>query len=298
MDASTQESAISIPGLFDVLPYMQSTNSCIDFLLEQHILYEQQECPHCCSRMTRNEMLWRCTKKTCRKKRSVLKNSFFAKARIAPEKIMLIGYLWLCRCSFSTILTMTRHSAPTIVDYLGHYRSLAVASLTESDHVIGGPGIIVEVDESKFGKRKYNRGHHIEGAWAIGGIERTEQGRFFSEVVTKRDSETICDVLSRHISSGTILHTDCWKGYCNIDQKLDVQHFTVNHSVEFVNHDTGVHTNSIEGKWAGLKRRICLRGRVSDRLDGYLLEEVWRKANEGTLWISLLRAMRTVGYTQ
>jgi hypothetical protein len=32
---------------------------------------------------------------------------------------------------------------------------------------------IVEVDESKFGKRKYHRGHRVEGVWVIGGVERT-----------------------------------------------------------------------------------------------------------------------------
>ena len=38
---------------------------------------------------------------------------------------------------------------------------------------IGGLGTVVEIDESKFGKRKYNRGRMVEGTWVVlDGIER------------------------------------------------------------------------------------------------------------------------------
>jgi hypothetical protein len=36
----------------------------------------------------------------------------------------------------------------------------------------GVPGIIVEVDETKFGKRKYNKGSYREGMWVLGGVDR------------------------------------------------------------------------------------------------------------------------------
>jgi len=38
---------------------------------------------------------------------------------------------------------------------------------------IGGNGLIVEIDEAKFGRRKYNRRRLITGQWLFGGIERT-----------------------------------------------------------------------------------------------------------------------------
>jgi hypothetical protein len=40
---------------------------------------------------------------------------------------------------------------------------------------IGGNGMIVEIDESKFGKRKYNRNHRVEGVWILEMIEKTGQ---------------------------------------------------------------------------------------------------------------------------
>lgn len=39
----------------------------------------------------------------------------------------------------------------------------------------------VEFDESKFGKRKYNRGHITEGAWVLGAVDRVTK-----RVVTKQ----------------------------------------------------------------------------------------------------------------
>ena len=36
----------------------------------------------------------------------------------------------------------------------------------------GGEGEVVKIDESKFGKRKYHRGHYVKGQWVFGGTER------------------------------------------------------------------------------------------------------------------------------
>ena len=33
---------------------------------------------------------------------------------------------------------------------------------------IGGIGKVVQIDETKIGKRKYNRGRMVEGHWVIG----------------------------------------------------------------------------------------------------------------------------------
>jgi len=37
---------------------------------------------------------------------------------------------------------------------------------------LGGPNKIVKVDESKFGRRNYHRGHLVKGHLVFGGVER------------------------------------------------------------------------------------------------------------------------------
>ena len=37
---------------------------------------------------------------------------------------------------------------------------------------IGGEGTVVEIDESKLGKKKYQRGQFVDGFWIYGMVER------------------------------------------------------------------------------------------------------------------------------
>jgi transposase-like protein len=239
----------------------------------------------------------RCTTKSCRQKMSILKNSFFSRSRLPIHDTLLLGYLWLTGDSYISALAKTPHSTGTIVSYYSYFRQLVADSLDDEDWTIGGEGIIVEVDESKFGKRKYNRGKRIEGTWVIGGIERTCERKFFVRAVENRNHDTILEVLSAHVLPGSIVHSDCWKGYLGIDEDLRVEHRTVNHKEGFNDEVTGgVHTNSIEGKWAGLKRRITLRGRVSENLPDHLFEQIWRKRNEDALWSAFVSALGDVAY--
>ena len=35
-----------------------------------------------------------------------------------------------------------------------------------------GPNEEVEIDDSKFGRREYNRSHAVKGHWVFGGVQR------------------------------------------------------------------------------------------------------------------------------
>ena len=285
-----------LPDLRSIMKIVDTNDTTLDFLIEQGVLDLKSTCIFCGAWMHRYGLRLRCTNKQCRKSVSCLKGTFFAKNRLCVSDTLLLGYMWLTSMSYTTVLAQTTHGSDTIVNYFRLFRELVAGALNEEDWKIGGEGVVVEVDESKFGKRKYNRGHHIEGAWVIGGIERTSSSKFFVLVIEKRNSETIAGILSDHILPGSIVHTDCWKGYINIGEIINVEHRTVNHSVSFADDETGVHTNSIEGKWAALKRKITLRGRVKEMLPDYLFEQIWRSLNRDNLWPAFISALKEVSY--
>jgi hypothetical protein len=73
------------------------------------------------------------------------------------HKILFIGYLWLNKIPVSAAISISGHSSTTICEFYRHYRQLVSDAVDLEDAVIGGHGIIVEIDESKLGKRKYQR---------------------------------------------------------------------------------------------------------------------------------------------
>ena len=69
-------------------------------------------------------------------------------------------------------------------------------TLLESRGRLGREEKIVQIDESKFGKRKYHRGHHVEGQWVFGGIEQNSR-KCFLIAVEKRMKQR-CYLLFRN----------------------------------------------------------------------------------------------------
>ncbi|KCZ77089.1 hypothetical protein H311_01905, partial [Anncaliia algerae PRA109] len=111
---------------------------------------------------------------------------------------------------------------------------------------------MVQLDESKFGKRKYNRGNRVEEEWIFAEVEVTEERKCFAVIVEKRDAETLNDILLKHFISGSIVITDRWKGYNLFEIHFNYVHHWVNHSNSFKNAD-GFHTNTIEGTFNAMK---------------------------------------------
>lgn len=177
----------------------------------------------------------------------------------------------------------------TAVDWASFWREVLLDVYIDYPVQLGGPDKTVEIDESKFGKRKHYRGHRVDGVWVFGGVER-ESGRVFMEavekrlgnlikwlliIVNKRDAATLLTLIRKWIMPGTTIISDCWRAYKDLDE---YKHMMVNHSISFVDAETGANTNTIECIWRHAKESMGSHNRKKVHVPGNLARYVFMKS--------------------
>jgi hypothetical protein len=142
---------------------------------------------------------------------SVKSGTSLSKAKLPANKIILFVYFWLGDSKLCKISQWVDIHPTTASDWNGFLNELATLTITTkfdgSAGKIGWLGVIVEIDVSKFGKRKYNRSHHVEGTWVFRGVERLydDQGNAYldyfllslSPIVKQKHRSHCCRSMSR-----------------------------------------------------------------------------------------------------
>lgn len=135
---------------------------------------------------------------------------------------MKIIYYWSVHPT-STIETIMREtqvkSEHTIVDYYNFLRDVCQEWVEkhQAGHKMGGFSTIIEIDESKFYRAKYNRGRMLNRGhgWVFGLMERgTNNVRLFQ--VEKRNADTLLPIIANNVESGSTIISDGWLAYGNI----------------------------------------------------------------------------------
>jgi transposase-like protein len=188
----------------------------------------------------------------CSVSKSIRHPPWFQNSHLTFQEILFLTYDILCREPAHQIKHEHRFGDHVIPDW-GMYCLEAMSVFLEGcSEKIDGPNRTVEIDESKFGQRKYHRGHSVRGQWVFGGIER-ESGRTFLVPVPDRTAPTLVKYIRKWITPGTTNISDCWAAYRDVGS-IGYSHRTVNHSVSFVNPETGNHTNTVESTWRAVKQ--------------------------------------------
>ena len=282
--------------------------STMQFLKEQKVIKTAVRCPGPCVGSVRsspcgNWMLWKKTTDSkdgyiwrCRKVHTIVKGNqkytikdvkltvrhetWLVDCKLPLESVVELIYLWSQAFSVDEIIHELKLSKKTVIEWTHFFRESCFTTVMDSSEQIGGEGVEVEIDESKFGKRKYYRGHRVEGQWVFGGREKHNKKKVFMVPVMDRKQNTLLPIISKWIKKGSIIHSDCWKSYNRLG-KMGYSHVTVNHSKEFVNPLNNACTNSIESDWRHAKVSMPRYGVHRGHHAGYLAEFMWRRKNMG-----------------
>ncbi|RCN50226.1 hypothetical protein ANCCAN_03643 [Ancylostoma caninum] len=222
-----------------------------------------------------------CFKRQCRQpgipfKVGYLKETFFETLRGDRKKIFLASYLSAYDLGLVKEMARTLElDEKSIVQWTQRFRDVLVDYYTTDVTGIGGPNTAMQVDETHIVRRKYNVGRIVRRDWLVGGIQDGTK-LVFVEITDDRSAANLDAIIQRHVIPGDVIRTDMWKGYSNL-KNLGYIHETVNHSVNFVDPVTGVHTQRIENTWSHLKAKIRSRHRFKGELwDDHFHEVLWK----------------------
>ena len=75
------------------------------------------------------------------------------------------------------------------------------------------------------------------------------------KLVPRRNSEKLREAIIDYIRPNTIVYSDKYAAYIKtFSESVVYEHGTVNHSFNFVDPGTGLHTQNIESLWSAFKR--------------------------------------------
>lgn len=277
---------------------INNEESTLNYLFNENVFSTTRRCPKCRSDMLLvfSRKSFRCGKKNCRLERSIFKKTFFEKTKLKLNVMIYIIYNFLYDMPIQSIIETSGVFSEAVCNISSYVRQLLGDNVDKESVVVGGEDIIVEVDETKLGKRKYNKGHRVEGVWVIAGVERTFERKIFVQEVENRNEETITNILKVYLKPGSIVYTDGWKPYVNACKVLGLRHQTVNHSKNYVNPIDGTHTNTIEGNNNSLKIYIKPQHRIKKYINEHLWYFIWKRQNNKKLWEGFIQALKDVEY--
>ena len=137
---------------------------------------------------------------------------------------------------------------------------------------------------------QYHRGRPADQpVWVFGMCDTSvSPGLGYMQIVPTRDAATLLPIIRDHVNPGTVIWSNSWAAYNNIQQLPSVQsHSTVNHSIEFTT-PSGVHTNHIESYWNRAKLKLkkmrgCHRSQLASYLDEFMRRERYGQKNDNIL---------------
>jgi hypothetical protein len=282
----------------EIYSAMNDQMQWLQWLAEHRLVQNNNDCGNCQAPMAlvrRNEapegFSWKC--RPCNTRCSVRTGSFFANCVLSSKTIVMLMYYWTHAVKSTHVMLFENIvDWHVIVDYNNFFRVQCEKWVNRQQVDLGGfdgngQPIVVEVDESYFFRRKFHRGRRRRGTWVVGLVERAT-GKCWLEIVLRRDAATLEQIILAHVLPGTVVMTDAWGGYVNVPRLNNgvYMHEVVVHAQNFVDpHRPDVHTQTIEGMWMQVKRKLRYQSGTSrDLFPSYLSEFQWRYSHKSDVY--------------
>jgi transposase-like protein len=238
-------------------PYLHDESAAFEHL-ESVLWPEGPVCPHCGSLSGKHYDLCKtriglrkCS--DCRKQFTVKVGTVFESAHIPLHKMLQAVYLLssskngISSHQLHRILGVQYNSAWFLTYRIREaYRSGKLAPM-------GGPGGIVEADETFIGRKEGSikrRGHGHENAMLSLVDRESKQVRSFH--VDSVSAAELVPIVNANVAKETAMMTDAWSGYFSLGDHF-ASHESISHRAdEYVRGD--VHTNTVEGYYSIFKR--------------------------------------------
>jgi len=245
----------------------------LQFLYDVGLLLAKFTCSRCGNSMVRyadskrkDGYRYRCRRRIsgsrCTDSMSIRHGSWFQYSNLTLAEVMFLTYDIVRRVPANAIQREHQFHSSTIADWGQYCKEVMLEYVKGSSQRIGGPNKTVEIDESKFGRRKHGKGEQ----WVFGGVER-ESGKTFLVPVQDRTADTLMTVISDWIEPGTTIISDCSVAYRGLEAH-GYTHETVQRTIGFVDQQTGAHINTIKSTWGHVKAYL----KAYSRRKGYIYD--------------------------
>ena len=91
---------------------------------------------------------WWC--RNCKTRKSIREGSFFSKSKINLQKWLLIIYMWAREYPVTDVSEEAEVHIETAIDIFQWLREVCSTKLLQTPIILGGPNVIVQIDESMF----------------------------------------------------------------------------------------------------------------------------------------------------
>ena len=125
----------------------------INFLKSKGLLRTQQDCPSCGLSMDwkrrptcGDKFTWRCS--NCNSVKSIRNGSFFSKSKLPLQTWLQLIHHWSMDMPVTQATKQAKISEKRCIDIYQFMRDVCTAKLLATPIILGGPGTVVQIDES------------------------------------------------------------------------------------------------------------------------------------------------------